>query len=134
MSRRAGLLSAAAMTAFAANSLLCRAALGAGRVDATTFTSLRLVSGALVLALLALLARPGSKGGGHGSWASAAALFGYALAFSLAYLRIPAAAGALLLFGAVQATMIGWALVRGERPPPLEWLGLATALAGLLVL
>ena len=130
MSRRAGLLSAAAMAAFAANSLLCRAALGSGRVDATTFTSLRLVSGALVLAVLA--ARGGK--GGHGSWASAAALFGYALAFSLAYLRIPAAAGALLLFGAVQATMIGWALVCGERPPPLEWLGLATALAGLLVL
>jgi len=132
MRRRAGLLSAVAMTAFAANSLLCRAALGGGLVDATTFTSLRLVSGALALAMLA--PRGGRAGGGHGSWASAAALFGYALAFSLAYLRIPAAVGALLLFGAVQATMIGWALVSGERPRPLEWLGLVTALAGLVTL
>jgi len=120
------------MSAFAANSLLCRAALGAGLLDAATFTTLRLVSGALALAVLAGGGRP--RGGGHGSWASAAALFGYALAFSLAYVRIPAAVGALLLFGAVQATMIGWALLSGERPRSREWLGLVTALAGLVVL
>jgi drug/metabolite transporter (DMT)-like permease len=129
---RTGVASAVAMAAFAANSLLCRAALGSGRIDAQSFTTLRLVSGALVLGLLARGGR--SRGGSHGSWISAAALFGYALAFSLAYLRIPAAVGALLLFGTVQATMISWALVSGERPRPLEWLGLAVALAGLGVL
>ena len=132
MSGRAGVFSAVAMVAFAANSLLCRAALGGGLVDAASFTSLRLVSGALVLAILAARGRSAERT--HGSWASAAALFGYALAFSLAYLRIPAAVGALLLFGTVQATMIGWALVSGERPRPLEWLGLAIALLGLVAL
>lgn len=127
---RTGLLSALAMAAFAANSLLCRAALGGGRIDAASFTTLRLVSGALVLAGLSR----GARGAAHGTWGSAAALFGYAMAFSLAYSRIPAAVGALLLFGAVQATMIGWALASGERPRPLEWLGLVSALAGLLTL
>jgi drug/metabolite transporter (DMT)-like permease len=127
-----GALSALAMSAFAANSLLCRAALGGGRIDAASFTTLRLVSGALALAVLARGAR--GHGHVHGTWASAAALFGYALAFSLAYLRIPAAVGALLLFGAVQATMVGWALLSGERPRPLEWLGLVTAFAGLVAL
>lgn len=120
------------MAAFAANSLLCRAALAGGLVDAASFTSLRLVSGALALAILAGRARAGDRA--HGDWTSAAALFGYALAFSLAYVLIPAAVGALLLFGAVQATMIGWALVSGERPRPLVWLGLVAAFAGLLVL
>jgi drug/metabolite transporter (DMT)-like permease len=127
---RIGLLTTAAMAAFAANSLLCRAALGDHRIDAASFTTIRIVSGALVLLALA------RWGGGalRGTWGSAAALFGYALAFSLAYVRIPAAVGALLLFGAVQATMVSWALFSGERPRPLEWLGVAVALAGLVVL
>jgi drug/metabolite transporter (DMT)-like permease len=129
---RTVLLSAAAMIAFAANSLLCRAALAGGLVDAASFTGLRLGSGALALAILAGRGGPGERA--HGDWTSAAALFGYALAFSLAYVRIPAAVGALLLFGAVQATMIGWALASGERPRRLEWLGLVTALAGLVTL
>jgi drug/metabolite transporter (DMT)-like permease len=130
--RRAWLLSGAAMVAFAANSLLCRAALGAGRADATSFTSLRLVSGAIVLGLLA---RRGPLGEPEpGSWLAALALFGYALAFSVAYGRIPAALGALLLFAAVQATMIGAALLQGDRPRPLEWLGLGIAFVGLVTL
>lgn len=124
-------LVAAAMTAFAANSLLCRAALGQGLVDATTFTSVRLASGALVLALLVRL-----RGGEPTArdFRASAALLVYALAFSLAYVRIPAALGALLLFGAVQVTMVGRGLAAGERPHAAEWAGLALSLSGLLAL
>src|SRR6185295_7309609 len=125
MTLRTAGLAAVAMTAFAANSLLCRAALGAHAVDALTFTTVRLVSGALVLALLA---RGRAKGqGGVTAWRLGAALFFYAVGFSLAYTRITAAVGALLLFGAVQVTMIGAGLVAGERPLVREWLGLALA-------
>ncbi len=124
-----------ALIGFAANSLLCRAALenGAWRIDAASFTTVRLVSGAAVLWLL-LQVRGGAKGERRGSWGSALALFTYAAGFSLAYVRIPAGVGALILFGCVQATMLGVGLFRGERPRPLEWLGLAMALGGLLVL
>jgi drug/metabolite transporter (DMT)-like permease len=126
--RTAG-LTALAMGAFAANSLLCRSALASGAADAFSFTSVRLGSGAL---MLGLLARGGSGSSCAGRWPSAASLFAYALAFSLAYTRIPAAVGALALFGAVQATMIGWGLLSGERPRAGEWLGHALSLAGLL--
>ena len=132
MTLRTAGLAAVAMVAFAANSLLCRAALGAHAVDALTFTSVRLASGALVLALL-VRGRPGSRGG-FTAWRLGAALFAYAIGFSLAYTRITAAVGALLLFGAVQATMIGGGLVAGERPRAREWLGLLLALAGLVCL
>ncbi len=130
MTLRTAGLAAAAMMAFAANSLLCRAALGMQAVDALTFTSVRLASGALVLALLA---RGGSgTRGPFTAWRLGAALFAYALGFSLAYSRITAGVGALLLFGAVQVTMIGGGLIAGERPPIREWLGLGLALAGLV--
>src|SRR5260221_8122894 len=118
------------MVAFAANSLLCRAALGARAIDALTFTSVRLVSGAGVLALR-VRGRWGTRGG-FTAWRLGAALFAYAVGFSLAYTRITAAVGALLLFGAVQATMIGGGLVAGERPRAREWLGLGLAMAGLI--
>ena len=120
------------MAGFAANSLLCRGALRPGLADAATFTSVRLVSGAAVLLLLART-RPRELFG-FGSWSSALALFVYAAAFSFAYLRIPAGAGALLMFGSVQTTMIAWALVTGERPPVTEWIGIALAVAGLVAL
>lgn len=118
------------MIAFAANSLLCRAALGAHAVDALTFTSVRLASGALVLALL-VRGRSRTRGG-FTAWRLGAALFAYAIGFSLAYTRITAAVGALLMFGVVQVTMIGGGLVAGERPPAREWLGLGLALGGLV--
>ncbi len=126
--RTAG-LTTLAMSAFAANSLLCRAALGRGAVDAFSFTSARLVSGAVVLVVL--VATRGHRPRPASEWPAALALFAYALFFSLAYLRIPAAVGALALFGAVQVTMIGRGLVAGERPTPREWLGLAVSLGGL---
>jgi len=120
------------MLAFAGNSLLCRAALRDTGIDAASFTTLRLVSGALVLWLLTLRGRGGRPRGG--SWASAAALFVYAAAFSFAYISLPASTGALLLFGAVQATMIGYGLWKGERFRLLQWFGFLVALGGLVVL
>jgi drug/metabolite transporter (DMT)-like permease len=126
--RTAG-LAAAAMCAFAANSLLCRAALGARLVDPVTFTTVRVVSGA---AVLAVVARRLSNPHVPRPWLLGLALFGYAIAFSLAYTRIPAAVGALALFGSVQACMIGWGVARGHAPTPREWVGLALALSGLV--
>jgi drug/metabolite transporter (DMT)-like permease len=120
------------MAAFAANSLLCRAALAGGLSDATTFTTLRLAGGAVALGLLAR--GRGRARGRAGGWLSASALFAYALGFSLAYRHIPAGTGALLLIGAVQVTMLAGGLVAGERPRFPEWIGLALALAGLVVL
>lgn len=122
---------ALAMVAFAANSLFCRLALRETGIDAASFTTLRLVSGALMLWLLVRL-RGGANGGKHGSWASALALFAYAAAFSFAYRTLPAGAGALLLFGAVQATMIGYGLWRGERLTTRQSAGMVVAAAGLV--
>jgi drug/metabolite transporter (DMT)-like permease len=120
------------MIAFAGNSLLCRVALRDTQIDATSFTTLRLVSGALMLALL--VRWRGSKSVGAGSWPSALALFAYAAGFSFAYLSLTAATGALLLFGAVQATMIGHGLWAGERLKWIQWTGLLLALGGLVSL
>lgn len=118
---------AIALTGFSANSLLTRFALDTGAIDPATFMVGRLVSGAAVLTALA-----GRAGAAAGSWSSALTLVVYAAAFTLAYVRIGAATGALLLFGSVQATMVGWAVVRGERPTARGWFGFALALAGLI--
>lgn len=122
------------MVAFAANSLLCRGALAAGSIDAYSFTAIRVASGAFTLGLIALLSGRHSEVRDHGSWESAAALLGYALAFSIAYLTLDAGTGALILFGSVQVTMILGGLLRGEQPPPRRWLGLALAGGGLVYL
>ena len=129
---RVFILTLLTMVAFAANSLLCRAALRDTAIDAASFTSLRLVSGAVVLWLITLRGRQGRSG--TGNWMSALALFGYAAAFSFAYISLPASTGALLLFGAVQATMIGYGLWKGERFRLIQWAGFGVALAGLVVL
>jgi drug/metabolite transporter (DMT)-like permease len=127
---------ALALLAFAGNSLLCRLALRGGGIDAASFTALRLASGAAALwLLLALRRRPAAATPGpRGDWPSALALFAYAAAFSFAYLGLSAATGALLLFGAVQLTMLGRGFALGERLRAGQWLGLGLALAGLLVL
>lgn len=124
------LLTVVTMLAFAGNSLLCRVALKETGIDAASFTSIRLVSGALVLWLIVRALRADRSGSGN--WVSAAALFAYAAAFSYAYLSLTAATGALILFGAVQATMIGRGLAAGERFAPLQVLGLVLALGGLV--
>ena len=135
---RTALLTVIALIAFAGNSLLCRVALKQTGIDAASFTSVRLASGALVLALLVLWRARGLSAGDAptrpwhtGNWISALALFVYAAGFSFAYLSLSAATGALLLFGVVQTTMIGWGLWRGERLRPLQWLGLIAASAGV---
>ena len=117
-----------AMLAFAANSLLCRLALQRTAIDPATFTGIRLVAGAVALGLL--LAVRGTAFGG--SWLSALALFAYAAGFSLAYVSLPAATGALLLFGAVQVTMIGRGLWAGERMDAWQVCGLLLAACGLV--
>ena len=121
-----------AMIAFAANSLLCRLALKQTGVDAASFTSVRLLSGALALALI-VRAR-GQRPAGAGGWLSAAALFAYAGCFSYAYASLPAATGSLLLFGAVQVTMIGAGLMGGEHLGGWQAAGLVCAFGGLVVL
>jgi drug/metabolite transporter (DMT)-like permease len=123
-----------ALVAFASNSLLTRLALGSQEIDAATFTAIRLVSGALVLMLM-VRAKAGDWTPLRGrSAVGPLALYAYAAPFSFAYLRLGAATGALVLFGVVQLTMIGYAILRGERPAPLAWLGLSLAAMGLTAL
>jgi drug/metabolite transporter (DMT)-like permease len=126
-------LTAAALFAFAANSLLCRSALAPRLIDPTSFTTIRIVSGAMTLFALGkvLPPRDDSPSAARGNWISAIALFAYAITFSLAYVRIGAGVGALVLFGMVQITMVGWGLATGERPRLGEWLGLGLAVLGL---
>ena len=126
---RTALFTAAALVCFAANSLLTRGALGNALLDAPAFTIVRLATGAIALALL-LRARA-APAAEKGSWTSALALAGYAVAFTIAYTRISAGVGALLLFGAVQVTMIATGLIRGERPLARDWVGLLLAASGL---
>jgi len=123
-------LTSLAMLAFAGNSLLCRVALKHTSIDPASFTAVRLVSGALTLWLV-VRARRGTAVG-RGNWLSALALFAYAAGFSFAYVSLPAATGALLLFGAVQATMIGHGIWVGERLGRMQLLGLALACGGLV--
>ncbi|HEU4375148.1 MAG TPA: DMT family transporter [Telluria sp.] len=133
MSRKqVAVLTALAMVAFAGNSLLCRMAFQHTAIDAASFTSIRLLSGAV--ALWAIVAAKGDKIGAAGSWASALALFAYAAAFSFAYVSLSAATGALLLFGAVQTTMIGAGIWKGERFSGRQLAGLALAVGGLAAL
>ncbi|MCB1725029.1 MAG: DMT family transporter [Gammaproteobacteria bacterium] len=127
---RLAVLTALTLCAFAGNSLLCRIALRDTAIDAASFTTIRLMSGALVLWVITRWLQRGRQG--EGSWWSAFALFGYAATFSFAYRNLSAATGALLLFGAVQVTMIGFGLWRGERLRGRQLLGLALAVAGLI--
>lgn len=123
-------LTSMTMVAFAGNSLLCRIALKHTSIDAASFTTIRLISGAMMLWLI-VWARRGIDTGG-GNWLSSLALFAYAAGFSFAYMSLPAATGALLLFGAVQATMIGYGIWAGERLVKLQIVGLVLALGGLV--
>lgn len=125
------------MIAFAANSVLARLALGAGEMSAEGYTGVRLTSGAITLAAILYFrwpktARPRVEI--NGSWQGAAALFGYALAFSIAYIMLGAATGALILFASVQIGMLAWAILQGDRPGMLEWLGFGVAFAALVLL
>ena len=125
------MLTAVAMFAFAANSIFCRMALAQTRIDPATFTMVRICAGALVLAVLC---RARGASGIKGDWRSALALLAYAAFFSFAYVSLTAATGALLLFGAVQATMIATGLLRGERLSAVQWSGFLIAIVALISL
>ena len=130
------LFTALALVAFAANSLLCRMALGGELIDPVSFTTLRLASGAVVLLILSRVVRqpndaPKNTGA---SWVSAMALFAYAMAFSLAYVSLKTGMGALILFGSVQITMIGSAVISGEKLGVRQLVGSAAAISGLIYL
>ena len=127
------LLTAVAMLAFAANSVLARLAFATAGAEAMSYTGIRLAAGALTLALL-LAARNRAVPKIAGTWPGAAALLGYALFFSIAYLLLGAGIGALILFATVQIGILGWAVLKGDRPGPLQWLGLAIAFAALVYL
>jgi drug/metabolite transporter (DMT)-like permease len=130
------ILTLLAMIAFAGNSLLCRLALKQTGIDAASFTFIRIVSGAVLLWVIVTmrLGSPRSARANGGNWPSALALFAYAAAFSFAYVSLSAGTGALLLFGAVQATMISWGLRKGERLRMRQLAGLVVALSGLVAL
>jgi drug/metabolite transporter (DMT)-like permease len=127
------LLTALTMVAFASNSILCRAALGEHAIDAASFTSIRLLSGALMLALI-LAYRDKGFSPKKIDPLSASMLYIYAACFSFSYVNLSVATGALLLFGAVQLTMTGFALAKGQRPGLQIWAGIITAFAGLVYL
>ena len=131
-SSRIYILTSLAMIAFASNSLLCRAALKQTSIDPASFTFVRIFSGAVALWLIMKMRRGTREV--EGSWSSAVALFIYAAAFSFAYLDLSAGTGALLLFGAVQATMILWGFRRGERLDTIQFVGFFVAVTGLVVL
>lgn len=127
-------LTVLALIAFAANSVLCRLALAEPIIDPASYTAVRLITGAVTLWIVAAFRRDGSLGKSGGNWVSAAMLFLYAVTFSFAYISLSAGTGALILFAAVQITMIAVGLYTGERPEILEWLGLFIAISGLIYL
>jgi drug/metabolite transporter (DMT)-like permease len=109
-------------------------ALGESTIDPASYTAVRLITGAITLWLIAAFLREKSFEKSGGSWISAAMLFLYAVTFSFAYISLSAGTGALILFAAVQITMIAVGLYTGERPETLEWLGLFIAISGLIYL
>jgi drug/metabolite transporter (DMT)-like permease len=123
-----------ALIAFAANSVLCRLALGSGAIDAASFTSIRLFSGALTLLIILMIRREKNYLPKQGSWNASLMLFLYAICFSFAYVSLDTGTGALILFGAVQITMILVSLFSGNRLHLSEWMGMALAFAGFVYL
>jgi len=130
---RTAVCTSGALVAFAGNSVLTRVALGRGTIDAATFSTVRIAAGAAMLLVVTALSRS-REFRFNGSWPSAVVLFFYVIPFSFAYASLTAGTGALILFGAVQVTMMLAALIVGERPHHLQWYGLALALAGLIYL
>lgn len=131
---RTSIYTTLALIAFAANSVLCRLALGSGAIDAANFTSVRLLSGVVMLAVLVgIRGKRKDKTSGNG-WLAGAMLFLYAVTFSYAYVTLDTATGALVLFGTVQITMVMASFFMGAKLHPSEWLGLLLALGGFLYL
>ena len=131
---RTWMLTALAMIAFAANSILCRLALAPQLIDAASFTSIRVLSGALLLSVIVGFSGSSNFRSPVGNWRPGLMLFTYMIFFSFAYHYLSAGTGALILFGAVQLTMIGTSMWRGERLNGSAWLGLLLATGGLVYL
>ena len=127
-------LTVLALLAFAGNSVLCRLALADSSIDAASFTTVRLVSGAIALLIILGVTSRGTRPASYGSWMSAAMLFLYAACFSFAYISLDTGIGALILFGMVQATMVAGALMAGDRPTVAEWIGWLLAVGGFVYL
>jgi drug/metabolite transporter (DMT)-like permease len=127
-------LTALALSAFAANSVLCRLALGEGAIDAMGFTTIRLFAGVLTLLIILKLNSEPVYPPTKGSWTASLMLFLYAITFSFAYVTLDTGTGALILFGSVQTTMILLSVIRGTRLHLSEWLGLLTAFGGFIYL
>lgn len=123
-----------ALFAFAANSVFCRLALGANAIDASSFTSIRLLSGALVLVFILQIKGDKNSSSTKGSWSASLMLFIYAITFSFAYITLDTGTGALILFGSVQITMILLSLISGNRLHIAEWMGVAIAFVGFVYL
>ncbi len=131
---KTSVLTGCTLIAFAANSLLTRMALGSSAIDAASFMTLRLASGAIMLSAIMVFGQGKPLANLPGKWTAALMLFLYAVTFSFSYLQLTTGTGALILFGTVQVTMILAALKQGEKPQLLEWVGLCMALAGLVYL
>ncbi len=123
-----------ALVAFAANSVLCRMALGDGMIDAASFTVVRLLSGIIMLTMILTVYAEKKHSASKGNWVSALMLFLYAISFSYAYLSLDTGTGALVLFGAVQITMILISVRSGNRMHFSEWGGVCIAFTGLVYL
>ena len=131
---RTVVLTCGTLIAFAANSVLTREALGNEEVDAVSFATVRLLSGAAMMLAIVWLRQPRRPPAIGGRWIAAGVMVLYAIPFSFAYNSLTSGTGALILFGTVQVTMIVAALASGERPHLFEWLGLLVAVAGLVYL
>ncbi len=123
-----------ALMAFAGNSVLCRMALGARTIDASSFTVVRLLSGIVILMIAVKCTATTKSSSANGSWISALMLFLYAITFSFAYVSLDTGTGALVLFGAVQMTMICISVLRGNRLHISEWVGICLAFTGFVYL
>lgn len=132
MTPRLFALTLLSLLAFAGNSLLCRIALKQTPIDPTTFVTIRLLSGALILWLVLYLQKKGKPL--EGNWSGALALLAYAMTFAFAYSQIPAGTGALLLFASIQISMILYGLIIGERLSFVQSIGVAFAACGLIIL
>jgi drug/metabolite transporter (DMT)-like permease len=128
------ILTILALIAFAANSVLCRSALGENNIDAASFTVIRLFSGALVLLAILIIRNHKTSFPSKGGWFSSCMLFLYAITFSFAYITLDTGTGALILFGSVQITMILLSVISGNRLHITEWLGVSVAFAGFVYL
>ncbi len=137
MSARIAFLLLVSVLAFTANPLLARLAVVTREMDAMGYTGVRLASGALMLLVIIWWRHRRANGEPlriAGTWAGAASLFAYAITYSIGFLVIGAAVGSVILFAAVQISILAWAIIKGDRPGLLEWIGLALAFASLCYL